>query len=1043
MPTRVHAIIVARPGASAHAQLLRTLDALTLQTRRPDAVTLIVCGDGTAARESDAIGRVVESIIQTRGGTSYAEAVEIAQPRVPAGSAVWLLAHDTAPHPRALARLAGALERSPSAVIAAPKLVDVDNDRELVSLGVTMTRLGRSVELAAGELDQNQHDGRDDALGADIRGMLIRGAAREHLMPDPALAGADEGLDLGVRARLGGGRVALAPTARVSVSPDGAAALPQRIGQRAYATRLAQLHRRLAYAPAAVVPLHWLSLLPLALWRTIVHLIAKRPASVLPEWGAAFTEMIRFGAVARSRRRIRSFRNASWASIAPLRVTRGELRRRLDDGHGSEGGAVSELNFFSGGGAWAVLGALAVSVASFTTLLAWPAVGGGALLPLRDTVAGLWQDAAWGQRDVGINLVGPADPFAGVVAVIGTLWAGAPSFAIVLLWLLALPLAVLGGWFAATRITDRAGMRIFGGVAWALAPTFLTALVEGRPSAVLLHLLLPWLFHTAVVAHRSWGAAGAASIVLAATVACAPSLAPALALLWVMAIIIVLSRAWFHGAVRLLWMLVPTAALFAPLALWQAQRGNIWAVFADPGFAWAGPQVAADSAGRLLLASGFPTPDLAGWMDVIDPAVAAFAPLLIAPLALLALAAAVAPRWGAGIALLVVTMTGLVTSFLSVGVIVTFSQGMPVEIWPGTGLSLAWAGLVGAALVTLDTAITMPRLRVAAVTVAGLALLACAVPALTALHTGRTVLTNGPESTLPAYVAAEARGDRDIATLVLTPQNDGGLAVDVVWGSSATLGAQSTIMNTATRPQGLDMSGFAVDLLSPRSFDAAGELGGHGILFVLLDQVDGAESDAARAFRVEAITALDQRSGFVKVGETDKGVLWRLETAPAARTGLSAGEAGTSSTVTAIQIAVLLAAFLLAIPTRASRRAARAQSRIVGRSPEEPIVLPRRRDDLTGDLVDEDPVIDAPKKPIQGETPLDDRSYAESAQVSVVADQDRVADGESAPPTDADATERDATDDDAADGAGDVETRRDGEKRVDRKPEDDAPEEER
>ncbi|MGO2745877.1 glycosyltransferase [Microbacterium sp.] len=945
MPTRVHAIIVARPGPSSRAQLLRTLDALTLQTRRPEAVTLVVCGDGTAARESDEVGRIVESIIEARASTSFAEAVQLGYTRVPTGSSVWLLAHDTAPHPQALAQLAGALERSPSAAIAAPKLVDVDDDRELVSLGVTMTKLGRTVELAAGELDQNQYDGRDDALGADIRGMLIRSEVREHLEIDPALDGADEGLDLGVRARLGGGRLVLAPTARISVSPDGPAALPQRAGRRAYATRVAQLHRRLAYAPAAAVPLHWLSLLPLALWRTIAHLIGKRPASVFPEWGAAITEMFRFGAVARSRRNIRAFRSASWMSIAALRMTRGEFRRRLDDGHGSEGGVVSELNFFSGGGAWTVLGALVVSIAAFTSLLAWPALGGGALLPLRDTVTSLWQDAAWGQRGIGVGLVGPADPFAGVLAVIGTLWAGAPSFAMVLLWLAALPLAVLGGWFAATRITDRAGLRIFGGVAWALAPTFLTALVEGRPAAVLVHLLLPWLFHSAVVAHRSWGAAGAASIILAATLACAPSLAPALAVLWLLAIIIVLTRAWFHGAVRLLWMLAPTAALFVPLIIWQAQRGNLWAVFADPGLAWAGPQVAADGAGRLLLATGFPTTDLAGWADILDPAIAAWAPLLIAPLALLALAGAIAPRWGAGITLLGVTMTGLATAFLAVGVTVTFAHGIPVEIWPGTGLSLAWVGLVGGALVTLDTAITMPRVRVAAVTVAGVALAICAVPALTALHMDRSVLTNGPESTLPAYVAAEARGDQDLSTLVLTPLNDGGLAVDVVWGPSATLGAQTTILNTATEPQGADLSALSVDLLSSRTFDAPEELAQHGIAFVLLDQVDGSESDAARAFRVEAVTALDQRTGFVKVGETDKGVLWRLDAEPAAHADLTRTQAGTASTVTAIQLIVLFAALLLAVPTRASRRAARAQSRIVGRSAQEPLVLPRRRED--------------------------------------------------------------------------------------------------
>lgn len=949
MPTPVHAIIVARSGSSARAQLLRTLDALTLQTRRADAVTLVVCGDGADARASEPVARVVEGIIEARGGTSYAEAVELARSRVAEGAAIWLLAHDTAPHPQALAQLAGALERSPSAAIAAPKLVNADNERELVSLGVTMTTLGRSIELAAGELDQGQHDRGDDALGADIRGILIRGEMRDRLRPDLALAGADEGLDLGVRARVSGARVVLASNARVSVHPDGPAALPRNASQRAYVTRLAQLHRRLSYAPAAAVPLHWLSLLPLALWRTIVHLIGKRPSSVFPEWGAAIMAMIRVGAVARSRQSIRTSRTASWSSIAPLRMTRAQMHRRLDDGHGSEGGALSELNFFSGGGAWAVLGALVVGVASFFTLLAWPALGGGALLPLRNTVAALWDDATWGQRGIGVEVVGPADPFSAVLAVLGTLWPGAPSFAVVLLWLLALPLAVLGGWFAATRITDRGGLRIFGGVAWALAPTFLTALVDGRPAAVLVHLLLPWLFHAAVVAHRSWGAAGAASIVLAAVLACAPALAPGLALLWAAALVIVLTRVWFHGAVRLLWMLAPTAVLFAPLVIWQIRNANLWALFADPGLAWVGPQVAADSAGRMLLATGFPTSDLAGWAEVIDPAIAAWAPLLIAPLAVLALAAAVAPRWGAGITLLGITLTGLATAFVAVGVTVSFANGVPVEIWPGTGLSLAWAGVVGAALVTLDTAVTLPRLRVAAVTVAGLALAVCAIPALTALHTERTVLTDGPESTLPAFVAAEAKGDREIATLVLTPQNDGALATGVVWGASETLGAQTTTLNTATAPQGTDISALSVDLLSTRTFDAPGELAAHGIHFVLLDQLATDESDAARAFRVAAITALDQRAGFVKVGETDKGVLWRLEATPSERAPLSNVQEGTATAVTTLQLIVVFAALLLAIPTRASRRAARAHSRIVGRSAEEPMVLPRRLDDPLDD----------------------------------------------------------------------------------------------
>src|SRR5690606_31606839 len=163
-----------------------------------------------------------------------------------------------------------------------------------------------------------------------------------------------------------------------------------------------------------------------------------------------------------------------------------------------------ELRFFSGGGAWTVLGALVASVAAFTPLLAWPVLGGGGLLPLSDSVAQLWRSAGWGLRATGLGDIGPADPFAAVLAAVGSLWPANPSAALVLLWVLALPLAVLGGWFAATRLTDRSSLRIVGGVAWALAPTFLAALNQGRPGAVIAHLLLPWLVYAGAVAQRSW-----------------------------------------------------------------------------------------------------------------------------------------------------------------------------------------------------------------------------------------------------------------------------------------------------------------------------------------------------------------------------------------------------------------------------------------------------------------------------------------------------------------------------------------------------------
>ncbi|MBZ6373281.1 MAG: glycosyltransferase, partial [Microbacterium hominis] len=337
MPARVHALLVVRPEGrvAADIHLRRTLDALAAQTRPADVLTIVLCGahatDRTLAQIAGESG--AEGVITADRGTSFAEALSLASRRID-GDALWLLSQETTPAPDALLRLVGALETSPSVALAAPKLVRADDNDRIVSLGVSLSRGGRTVGLADGEHDQGQHDAGDDVLGVDVRGILIRADAWTALHGlDTALAGADEGLDLGIRARLRGGRVVLAPQALVAIAGAHASASdPAHPGTReTYAQRTAQLHRRLVYAPAWAVVLHWLSYLPLALVRTIGMLLAKQPGDILPEWGATLTAMARPAAVARARRGIRTERAVSWAQLAPLRVTSAQLRQRLDD----------------------------------------------------------------------------------------------------------------------------------------------------------------------------------------------------------------------------------------------------------------------------------------------------------------------------------------------------------------------------------------------------------------------------------------------------------------------------------------------------------------------------------------------------------------------------------------------------------------------------------------------------------------------------------------------------------------------------------------
>ncbi|HXR44458.1 MAG TPA: glycosyltransferase, partial [Pseudolysinimonas sp.] len=169
MQPRVTAIIVVRNGA---AWLDRTVAALAAQLRKPDAVVVVDVASSDGSAELLPPG-AVRSPAQPFGA-----AVATGARHVPAAPAAdewfWLLTADTAPDPGALERLLAAVEVAPSVAIAGPKVVDPDDAGRILSFGESISRLGATVRLVDGELDQAQHDAVTDVLAVTTAGMLVR-----------------------------------------------------------------------------------------------------------------------------------------------------------------------------------------------------------------------------------------------------------------------------------------------------------------------------------------------------------------------------------------------------------------------------------------------------------------------------------------------------------------------------------------------------------------------------------------------------------------------------------------------------------------------------------------------------------------------------------------------------------------------------------------------------------------------------------------------------------------------------------------------------
>ncbi|GAA1226870.1 glycosyltransferase family 2 protein [Rhodoglobus aureus] len=929
MQPRVTAVIVARNGAK---YLPRTLAAIAAQTRRPDSViavdadssdeSLSIMVETAPAQIADAHGR------RTFGG-AIAQALQSAAPQASENEWLWLLSYDSAPDPNALRALLGAVEIAPSVAVAGPKLVRWDDPAVISNFGESLTPLGRSLGLVNDELDQAQHDVQTDTLGVAGAGMLVRRQVWSALGGfDPKLPSVDAALDFCVRARLAGHRVVAVADARVA-----SAGGPELFGKRSVSAaahnriqRFAQLHRRLVYAPGFAVPLHWLTLLPLAILRSLGHLVAKRPTALAGEFAAAFAAIFDGGVVA-ARLNLKRNKRLSFGAVDPLRVSWAELRElRAHERSGDAPDAVFEVarpRFFNNGGAWVVLLAAVAGVISFSRFVDVQALSGGALLPLSSSVSELWTHIGYGWNDLAQQVVA-ADPVAVVLAVMGSLTFWNPSFSIVVLYLVALPLAALAAWLCAASISERTWAPTLAAAAWTLAPSFLISLGEGQLGAVLVHILLPWLVLTVLRAAHNWAMSAIAAILFAAIAASAPSVIPALLIALVAWII-----ARPKSSHRLLWIVLPAAALFAPLVMQQVARGTVWAIFADPGV-----PVARVASNGWQLAIGSVVPGSNGWSTLLSTLGLndQYAPLLVAlllsPFAVLALMSLFVPGSRRAIPSLALALLGFVTAVAVTHVSVSSAGESSVVLWAGAALSLYWLGLCGAVVVaveSLERHAALPSL----VALAGVIVLAAAP--LWSLTSGAAPVSASNGRLLPAFVSAESTQRDGLGTLQLTVTSDSTIAVDVHRGRGSGLDEQSTIAATSTELSAAAKRSatLAGNIASRSGFDSAAELDELQIAFIVLTpklNQDNAETHQ------RIIEALDGNSLLNPIGDTDQGYLWHYPGGSETTRTIGPSNIGTQlgQAILAGQALIFGLTLLLAIPTTRRRRlrAAKAESAV-------------------------------------------------------------------------------------------------------------------
>ncbi|HEU0101334.1 MAG TPA: glycosyltransferase family 2 protein, partial [Mycobacteriales bacterium] len=538
MPPRstvdVTLVLVAHDGERWLPEVLSALAAMTVRPRRTIAVDT-GSTDGTAALLAAATGTCVDRVLSVSRRLGYGSAVAAglaAEPDASGGPSawLWLLHDDSAPAPDALERLLAHAADSPSAALLGPKVLDWDDPRVLVEVGLTTDRAGhRETGLERREYDQGQHDAVRDVLAVGTAGALVRRAVWDDLDGlDPALPVFRDDLDLGWRVNAAGARVVVVPEATVRHARWATLG-----GRRLHAVRgrPEAIDRRhallvlLGHASTAALPLLLLRLAVATVLRVLGFLLTRQPLKAADEMFEAASVLLRPSRIRAARRLRARTRTVPTSALRPLFASpRARARLRAEalggwlTGSAARAGGLDGLPPTAGhepedaydvepvGGSLLrrilsrppvlmVLGLLAVALVAGRSLLPLSGglLSGGRLLPAPGGATDLWAAYAASWHPVSVGSDAPAPPLLAALALLATVLLGKAWLAVDMLLLGSIPLAGAAAYAATRTVVRSRTLRVWAAVTWALLPVGTGALAAGRLDAAAAQIGLPLL----------------------------------------------------------------------------------------------------------------------------------------------------------------------------------------------------------------------------------------------------------------------------------------------------------------------------------------------------------------------------------------------------------------------------------------------------------------------------------------------------------------------------------------------------------------------